>query len=191
MRPKGSKLSEEHKAKIALALKGNMSGKRKRREDEKIAISIGRLKRKASIGYLNSPETRKKMSEAKKGKPSWNKGKKASKQARENMSKAMLKRFSIVENHPRWLNGKSFEPYTREFTNQLKYKIRQRDNFTCQLCEVKEKDYFQKLSINHIDYDKTNCQESNLITLCRSCNSKVNAKREYWCQYFKLKVQRL
>src|SRR3990167_6818410 len=173
MRPKGSKLSEEHKAKIAKALTGNKNERRKR------------------LGYLNSPETRQKMSKAKEGYVPWNKGKKFSEESRKKMSIAQLKRYENPENHPRWLNGKSFEPYTREFTNQLKYKIRRRDFFSCQLCQVLEKDYFQKLSVNHIDYDKTNCSEDNLITLCRSCNSKVNAKREYWCQYFKLKVQRL
>ena len=183
--------SKEHRKKISIAMMGNRNGQRKRRDDEKKAISIGRLKRKALLGYLNSPETRKKMSLAKKGLPPWNKGKKYSLETRKKISLANLKRFANPENHPRWLHGKSFEPYTKAFTKQLKLKVKQRDYFTCQSCEVKEKDYFQKLSIHHIDYNKVNCKENNLITLCRSCNAKVNARREYWCQFFKLKVQRL
>lgn len=192
MRPKGSKLSKEHKAKIALALKGNKNGgyfKDPIARGKKISQS--RLNKMKLLGYINSPETRKKMSEAKKGKAPWNKGKEFSEESRKKMSIAQSKRFSIIENHPRWLGGKSFELYPREFSNKLKLKIRQRDNFTCQLCQVKEENYFQKLSINYIDYNKRNCNESNLITLCRGCNGKVNAKREYWSKYFKLKVQRL
>jgi hypothetical protein len=39
-------------------------------------IGVTRLKRKATLGYLNSAETRQKMSIARKGKIPWNKGKK-------------------------------------------------------------------------------------------------------------------
>jgi hypothetical protein len=46
------------------------------------------------------------------------------------------------------------------------------------LCGVEEKDYFQKLSIHHIDYNKENCKDDNLITLCRGCNAIVNYGRE-------------
>jgi len=40
-------------------------------------ISISRKKRKLLLGYLNSPETRRKMSLSRMGKPAWNKGIKA------------------------------------------------------------------------------------------------------------------
>jgi hypothetical protein len=39
-------------------------------------ISEGRKRRKQLLGYINSPETRRRMSEARKGKAPWNKGKK-------------------------------------------------------------------------------------------------------------------
>lgn len=88
------------------------------------------------------------------------------------------------EKNPRWNEGKSFEPYTHLFNQQLKDKIRVRDNFICQLCGIPELECNARLSIHHIDYDKVNCNENNLISLCNKCNSKVNSKREYWKVYF-------
>ncbi len=87
--------------------------------------------------------------------------------------------------NPNWRGGISFLPYSSLFSRQLKERVRVRDNFTCQLCGVPELECNERLSIHHIDYDKTNCDISNLVTLCRSCNSKANSNREYWNEYFK------
>lgn len=191
-RTKGFNLTQEHKRKISVALTGNRNGGRfKDPITRGLRISRSRLLRKKKLGYINSPETRKKMSLAKQGKPSWNKGKKWSKATRNKMSEAQFKRFSDKTRHPRWLGGESFEPYPVVFDRKLKLAIRKRDGFTCQLCKVKEKDYFQTLSIHHIDYDKNNCNENNLFTLCRSCNGRVNKDRAIWTKFFKEKVQRL
>ena len=86
--------------------------------------------------------------------------------------------------HPRWLGGKSFEPYSPEFNKQLKELIRMRDNYTCQLCGLPERESLKKLTNHHINYDKKNCLPNNLITLCNACNSKVNKDREHWQRYF-------
>ena len=48
----------------------------------------------------------------------------------------------------------------------------------CQLCLEHGND------VHHIDYDKNNNQESNLITLCHKCNLKINKNRVYWSNYF-------
>jgi hypothetical protein len=88
------------------------------------------------------------------------------------------------ENHPLWLGGKSFEPYSKEFNKQVKILIRMRDNYTCQLCGVPEREYYRALAIHHIDYDKMNSLPNNLITLCNTCNVKVNKGRDYWTDYF-------
>jgi len=85
------------------------------------------------------------------------------------------------EKSPVWMGGVSFLPYPPEFNNKLKHKIKKRDNFTCQLCGIKQYTY---QAIHHIDYEKDNCSESNLITLCLSCNVKVNQNRDFWKQYF-------
>jgi hypothetical protein len=91
--------------------------------------------------------------------------------------------------HPHWKDGLSLSKYTSNFSNKLKEQIRQRDKFTCQKCYITEiksvKKFQRKLHIHHIDYDKTNCNKNNLITLCVKCNSKVNFNRDYWYAYFR------
>ena len=42
-----------------------------------------------------------------------------------------------------------------------------------------------RLVIHHIDYTKENCATDNLITLCISCNSRANHKRESWKKFYK------
>ncbi len=93
------------------------------------------------------------------------------------------------ENNPNWLGGIGKFPYAFEFNKELKSIIRKRDNYTCQKCSKTEKEELlmlgKKLSVHHIDYDKQNCEEENLITLCNSCNVKVNSNRDYWKKYYK------
>jgi len=47
------------------------------------------------------------------------------------------------------------------------------------------------LTIHHIDYNKQNCKENNLITLCGSCNTRANFNRSYWVDFYKQKVSTL
>ena len=79
--------------------------------------------------------------------------------------------------------------YPQEFTPELKLKIRKRDNYKCQNCGMTEEEhiilYSRVLEIHHIDYDKENCKENNLITTCKQCNIRVNYNRDYWTKYFK------
>lgn len=86
------------------------------------------------------------------------------------------------KNHPLWLNGKSFELYGINFDKELKFKIRERDNFFCQGCGIKESE--KDLCIHHIDYNKNNNSEYNLISLCVSCHARTNYQREKWMKYF-------
>jgi len=88
------------------------------------------------------------------------------------------------DNNGRWNGGSSFEPYSLEWTAELRESIRIRDNHTCQKCGIKEKDYYRKLDVHHIDYNKQNCKENNLITTCGECNKLANVDRDYWYAYF-------
>lgn len=144
---------------------------------------------KSLMGHIVSEETKKKISESNKGrKPSSKQlkilqtnwiGRKHSEETKRKMSE-----WQMGEKSPQWLGGISFEPYSSEFNKQLKEKIRQRDNFTCWKCSKAQKEENRKLAIHHIDYNKKNCSESNLISLCRSCNVKVNFNRGYWITFF-------
>lgn len=94
--------------------------------------------------------------------------------------------------NPNWIDGRSFEPYSSEFTEQLKESIRKRDNYICQNCNMTEKEHLiiidRVLDVHHIDYDKKNCKEDNLITTCLWCNVKANKNRNYWKNYYKEKI---
>jgi len=92
------------------------------------------------------------------------------------------------KNNPNYIDGKSNEPYTEEFTSELKEFIRKRDNHMCQGCGMTEKKHLsingQVLHIHHIDYNKINCAQYNLLTLCQPCNLKANYNRDYWFAYY-------
>lgn len=75
------------------------------------------------------------------------------------------------------------------FTKSLRNTIRKRDRYRCQLCNIKEpikiSNISIKLDIHHIDYNKNNYKENNLISLCHGCHTKTNYNRDYWYAYFK------
>ena len=94
-----------------------------------------------------------------------------------------------------FIDGRSYFPYPLEFNNKLKFKIRKRDNFECQKCGIIEEEHLKlknkALDVHHINYDKQNCKEDNLITLCNNCNNKVNRNKKYWKNYFQKRIKEL
>ena len=85
---------------------------------------------------------------------------------------------------PVWNGGTSFFSYGPEFSFQLRKEIRDRDSHTCQLCGTHESECDTKLHVHHIDYNKKNCSEVNLISLCRTCHIPTKTNRQYWEEYF-------
>ena len=169
----GKKRSEETRAKLSLFWKnfyalGGMNPNKDKKPSPELLARMSAISKERFKDRTNHPMF----------------GKKHSVDARMKISSSAKLRFADPSQHPMWLGGKSFDGYPRDFTRYLKKLVRERDDFTCQLCGVREEDYFQRLSVNHIDYNKNNCAESNLNTLCRSCNSKVNIGRNYWTLYF-------
>lgn len=80
------------------------------------------------------------------------------------------------KNHPNWKGGISFEPYPSEFNEKLKEGIRKRDNRICQYCRIKENIVGNKkirMAVHHIDGNKKNSSSENLVTLCNSCNTRM------------------
>ena len=104
-------------------------------------------------------------------------------------AKQKVREAQTGEGNSMWNGGSSFLPYPAIFNDELKEQIKQRDNYTCQLCGVPECECLRKLHIHHIDYNKENCPENNLISLCNSCNGKVNRNRQHWTEYFTKKLQ--
>jgi hypothetical protein len=85
--------------------------------------------------------------------------------------------------HWNWQGGP--KDYGITFNLYLKEYIRYRDNYQCKICGILQSDCKNRLSCHHIDYDKKNCDPTNLISLCSSCHMKTNFNREYWKVYFK------
>ncbi len=83
-------------------------------------------------------------------------------------------------NHPNWGGGPALGCYPSGWTKKLKNKIKERDDYTCLICNERGK----KLCIHHIDYDKNNLKESNLATTCKSCHTKTNYNRQSWQAFF-------
>ncbi len=88
-----------------------------------------------------------------------------------------------------WQGGISFFPYSSDFNGKKKRKIRERDGNICQLCGKNEYENGKTLAVHHIDYDKKNTKDSNLITLCHLCNLKVNINRNFWKYFFNLLLE--
>lgn len=90
-------------------------------------------------------------------------------------------------NNPSWRGWTSFEPYCREFSKKLKESIRNRDLNTCQVCWYDTQDYIYP--VHHIDYDKKNFSDLNLVTLCSHCHWKTNHHRVFRQKYFELHMK--
>lgn len=74
--------------------------------------------------------------------------------------------------------------YPAEWTPKLRRKIRERDNYKCQVCMETQKEEGQDLQVHHIDYNKENCEERNLISLCMACHIRTNINRKQWRLFF-------
>lgn len=78
-----------------------------------------------------------------------------------------------------WYSGKpKRDKYPPEFDLDLKKQIRKREGNRCFLCGSSKT--LQGLPVHHIDYNKTNSNESNLVALCEKCHPKTNGNRDYW-----------
>lgn len=90
--------------------------------------------------------------------------------------------FGIIgDQSPAWNGGSSNFPYPFEFNKQLKLDIRTRDEFKCRICGEKEGDI--AFPVHHINYNRNDNFNENLILFCVSCHSKTNTNRNYWESY--------
>jgi hypothetical protein len=87
--------------------------------------------------------------------------------AREHMKKLALTQKG--SGHPMWRGGLN-KPYPEVFTPDFRTKLRKRDNYTCQICGL----FKFGLDVHHIDKNKQNCIDRNLITLCRMYHRNVH-----------------
>lgn len=152
---KGIKQSEETRKKLSLALKGKKKPPR-------------------------SAEHSKKISELKKGKPTWAKGKKFSLEHRRKISASVGGTA-----HWNWHGGVS--PVNERVRKSVEYKIWReavfkRDDFTCVWCKTKG----GKLHADHIkrfaEFPELRFAIDNGRTLCEACHrtTLTYGNRKYW-----------
>lgn len=93
------------------------------------------------------------------------------------MAKDYVIRFS-GENSPTWKGGKKH--YAGHWLRQRNL-ARKRDNYTCQLCGVTEKEWHKEMDVHHIkNYRKFENKEeannlNNLVCLCNRCHSFIHS----------------
>lgn len=131
-------------------------------------------------GHKHSDEIKAKISKANTGKPGAWLGKHLSEEHKEKLR--IFRSKMTGEKSANWRGGKSFEPYSVDWSTTLKRAIRERDKYTCQVCGEPQGD--RALDVHHIDYDKTNCSPENLVALCLVCHRKTNGNRDYWISFF-------
>jgi hypothetical protein len=87
--------------------------------------------------------------------------------------------------NPSWKGGVSLKPYCDAWKDKVyKEAIKYRDNNICRnpCCFGVTKE----LTIHHINYDKEDCRPINLITICRSCNSRANTDRTWHKNWYSI-----
>lgn len=89
--------------------------------------------------------------------------------------------LSKGDRNPNWTGGLSRLPYPWNF-NETSRRIIARDGARCRNPGCLGKD--KRLTTHHINYDKQECGDNNLICLCSSCNSRANFGREKWQQFY-------
>jgi hypothetical protein len=62
----------------------------------------------------------------------------------------------------------------------IRHKILERDNYTCQYCGVKRKEFMQ---INHVSGNPKDHSDANLEVICSSCHMITHSG--LWCAVFK------
>lgn len=85
------------------------------------------------------------------------------------------------DKNPRWLGGKSFEPYCAAFTKKIKEEVRNAFERKCFLCGIPENG--KRLDVHHVDYNKSQgCAglRWSLIPLCHSCHRKTTVHRFHY-----------
>lgn len=92
------------------------------------------------------------------------------------------------EYHYNWNGWKSLEPYGIMFNKSLKESVRARDNYVCQECGIPQSELGYALHVHHTGYDKKRNNPSELISLCRKCHLRTNYNREWWIEYFGVKL---
>jgi hypothetical protein len=112
----------------------------------------------SKIGRVDSEETRRKKSLSHIGERNYNYGKNISEESRKKMSESK-KGLYALDRHPNWKGGVSFEPYCERFNDSLKERVRMFFGNMCAICAKSEHENGKKLSVHHVYAEKKACCE--------------------------------
>ena len=181
---KGETFSEEHRKNLSKCHKGD----RCYNYGEHLSVETKNKISESNTGKIRTLEMRKNYSKSKKGI-------KLTKEHRRKLSKILtgkiiseetknkISEATTGEKNPNWRDGKSFEPYTINFSLKFKRAIRKRDNQICMLCGIHREKLTRALCVHHINYDKSLSISQNCISLCLDCHLKTNYHREKWTKF--------
>ena len=125
------------------------------------------------MGHSFSDETLQKMSDAKAGKSLSDEHKlKIGNASRDAWANGKFDGVHKGEHNYKWRGGVE-KSYPKEFNDELKRIIKERDKYKCQICKT---DLYKthKAQIHHIDGNRSNNSLDNLILLCSSCHHSVH-----------------
>ncbi len=94
-----------------------------------------------------------------------------------------------------WLGGKSYEEYSKEWTNTFKRTIRERDGNMCMICNRHRDEFDMAMDVHHIDGDKQNTTVENCISLCHGHHMIVektgDKKYTFWMPHFQKMLSKI
>ena len=161
----GKHWSPEIKAKMSASHKGKQAG-----EENPM---FGRTGDKCVwYGRHHTPDTKKKISNSHLGEKNPFYGKKHTLETKQQISLG-----ETGEKNPTWRGGISFEPYCPKFNKEFRVRVREFFEFQCVMCGISELNNERKLSVHHVEYDKTACCHGKPVTfvpLCKHCHSRTN-----------------
>lgn len=131
----------------------------------------------------HTEETKNKISESKKGKPSWNKGLKGYRSGEKHHFYGKKRPEMMGENNPLWVGGPAFykKDDRRNDSGYIGWvkSVRQRDE---NKCKIGNKDCSGRLEVHHIlswkEYPELRYKINNGITLCHAHHPRKRAEEK-------------
>ena len=128
-------------------------------------------------GYKQTEETKRKISESKKGKK-YSLGWKRTEENKKKISEGRKKYFDKIGRRKYKIYQ---QPYSKE-QREWRMKIFLRDNFTCQFCGIRGNQTGGYLEAHHIKswtkYPELRFEINNGITLCKECHKLAHKIRK-------------
>lgn len=93
------------------------------------------------------------------------------------VSKETRKKISIAHTGKKKWDGLVKDKSYTGFSKHVKRKVRERDNYECQICGYNLK-RSSRSRIHHINGDKHNSSMENLVLVCNKCHSLIHCRKE-------------